>query len=106
MKEYGPRGLALVGPTQRYGYVARGMEAAPEVELNYIDEVRRRFYAELSEMPVPVSEESFRNYGASTTPTLVLLDRHGIVRLYHPGEMSYEELALKVEAVVGKPPSS
>jgi thiol-disulfide isomerase/thioredoxin len=105
IKEYGPRGLALVGPTQRYGYVARGTEATPEAELNYIDDVRRRFYAELAEMPVPVSEETFRNYGASTTPTLVLLDRQGIVRLYHPGEMSYEELAPKVEAVVGKPPS-
>ncbi|HSB15960.1 MAG TPA: redoxin domain-containing protein [Bryobacteraceae bacterium] len=105
IKEYGPRGLALVGPTQRYGYVARGMEVTPEVELNYIDDVRRRFYAELSEMPVPVGEESFRNYGASTTPTLVLLDRHGIVRLYHPGEMSYQELAPKVEAIVGKPSS-
>ena len=42
--------------------------------------------------PAPVSEENFRNYGASTTPTLVLIDRAGIVRLYHPGAMTYEEL--------------
>ena len=38
-----------------------------------------------------MSEENFRRYGASTTPTLVLIDRAGIVRLY-PGAMTYEEL--------------
>jgi len=29
----------------------------------------------------------------------VLLDRAGIVRLYHPGKLSYEELAAKVRAL-------
>jgi len=100
MREYGPKGLALIGPTQRYGYVARGNEAAPAEELKYIDEVRQRFYGDLSAMPVPVSQESFRAYGASTTPTLVLVDRAGVVRLYHPGQMPYEELAPLVEAVL------
>jgi hypothetical protein len=28
-----------------------------------------------------------------------LIDRQGIVRLYHPGRMSYEELAQKVAAI-------
>ena len=31
-------------------------------------------------------------YGASTTPTLVIVDRGGIVRLYHPGVMTLDEL--------------
>jgi len=35
-------------------------------------------------MPVLVSEENFKTYGASSSPTLVLVDRKGIVRLYHP----------------------
>ena len=94
--------LVLLGPTQRYGYVARGEEAPPEKELKYIDEVRRKFYAALASMPVPVSDETFKNYGASTTPTLVLIDRAGIVRLYHPGKMTYDELAPLVAAVVAK----
>jgi hypothetical protein len=47
-------------------------------------------------MSVPVSEETFANYGSSTTPTMVLVDREGVVRLYHPGEMTYAELAPKV----------
>jgi hypothetical protein len=51
-------------------------------------------------MAVPVSEENFKSWGCSTTPTLALIDRGGVVRLYHPGRMSYEELAPKVAAIV------
>jgi thioredoxin-related protein len=88
-----------VGPTQTYGYTVRGQIASRQDELKYIDEVRRKFYGELAGMAVPVSEEAFRLYGASTTPTLVLIDRKGTVRLYHPGELSYAELAPRVSAL-------
>ncbi len=91
-KEYASKGLVVVAPTQRYGYVARGEEAGPAEETKYIDEVRRKFYADLLNVPAPISEDNFKNYGASTTPTLVLIDRQGIVRLYHPGNMTLEEL--------------
>jgi thioredoxin-related protein len=49
---------------------------------------------------VPVSEENFKAYGASTTPTVVLIDRGGIVRLYHPGQMKLDEFEPLVKAVV------
>lgn len=91
-KEYASKGLILVAPTQRYGYVARGEEAPPAQELQYIDEVRHKYYADLLTVPVPISENNMKNYGASTTPTLVLIDRRGIVRLYHPGKMTLEEI--------------
>jgi thiol-disulfide isomerase/thioredoxin len=91
-KEYAAKRLVVVAPTQRYGYVARGEEAAPAEELKYIDEVRHKFYADLLNVPAPISEENFKNYGASTTPTLVLIDRQGIVRMYHPGRMTLEEI--------------
>ena len=91
-KEYAARNLVIVAPTQRYGYTARGEEAGPAEELKYIDLVRHKFYSDLINVPAPVSEENFKNYGASTTPTLVLIDRQGIVRLYHPGAMTLEEL--------------
>jgi len=91
-QEYAGKGLVIVAPTQRYGYVARGEEAGPAEELKYIDEVRKKFYADLLSAPALVSEENFKNYGASTTPTLVILDRRGIVRVYHPGEMTLDEL--------------
>jgi thioredoxin-related protein len=48
-------------------------------------------------MPAPVSEENFRNYGASTTPTLVLIDRNGIVKMFHPGNLSLPELKAQLE---------
>jgi thiol-disulfide isomerase/thioredoxin len=99
-RKFGPRGLVLLGPTQNYGYVAHGEEAAPEQETPYIDLVRRKLYEPLGEMPVPLSEENFKVYGASTVPTLVLIDRQGIVRLYHPDVMPYQELAAAIEKVL------
>ncbi|MGH9793683.1 MAG: TlpA family protein disulfide reductase [Candidatus Acidiferrales bacterium] len=97
-KEYAGAGLVIVGPTQRYGYVAGGVDASPEQELAYIDAVRQKFYSEIN-MTVPVSEENFKAWGSSTSPTLVLIDRAGVVRLYHPGTLSYEELAKAVKEV-------
>lgn len=98
--EYAPKGLVLMGPTQHYGYAARGQDATPEQEFRYIDQVRKQYYSALGNMPVPVSEENFRAYGASTTPTIVLIDRKGIVRLYHPGALPYSELAKRVELIL------
>jgi thiol-disulfide isomerase/thioredoxin len=96
--EYGPKGLVMVAPTQPYGYTARGQNATPEEELKYIEQVRLKSYADLADVTAPVSEENFRSYGASTVPTLVLIDRQGVVRMYHPGQMPYEELAPRVAA--------
>ncbi len=84
--------LAVVAPTQRYGYVANGEEAPPEKETPYIAQVQKERFPWMSELPIPVSEENFRLYGVSSTPTLVLLDAQGIVRLYHPGQMKADEL--------------
>jgi thiol-disulfide isomerase/thioredoxin len=98
--EFGSKGLVLMGPTQRYGYVAGGEDATPEQELKYIDEVRRKYYLDLIDMPAPVSESNLKIYGASTTPTIVLIDRRGIVRLYHPGRMTLEELEKALRAIV------
>lgn len=84
--------LVIIGPTQPYGYVAGGEEAPRAKELDYINVVREKSYASIPGLTVPVSEENFKNWGASTTPTLAVIDGQGIVRLYRPGRMSYEEL--------------
>jgi thiol-disulfide isomerase/thioredoxin len=99
---YGPKGLVLVGPTRLYGYVAGGEEAAPAAEKQYIDEVRRQHYAALADMPVPVSAANFLTYGASTTPTLILIDRAGMVRFYHPGAVSEQELSARIQALLAQ----
>ena len=99
-REYAPKGLVLLGPTQRYGYAVGGEPASPRAELQYIDSVRRQYYSDLSQMPVPVSKLNFDRYGASTTPTLVLINRRGMVAMYHPGVLSYDELRAEIEKVM------
>jgi hypothetical protein len=99
-REFGPKGLVFIGPTQKYGYVAGGEDAPANVELRYIEEIRKQYYSGVVEGPAVVNEENFRTYGVSTTPTLALLDRHGIVRLYHPGGMTYQELRSAIETVL------
>jgi len=91
-QEFGPQGLVVIGPTQLYGYAAQGTDAGPDQERAYIESVRTRYYASLQDMPVPLSKQNFNAYGASTTPTLVVLNRAGQVAMYHPGALSYDEL--------------
>jgi thiol-disulfide isomerase/thioredoxin len=100
--EFSSKGLKVVGPTQLYGYTAQVDHATPADELAYIDAVRHRFYGGLLDMPVPISKYNFDVYGASTTPTLVLVDRSGKVAMYHPGAMPYEELRAEIEKVVAQ----
>ena len=100
-REFQAKGLTVIMPTQRYGYAAGGADTTPAAELKYIDQVRRQFYLDLVDAPTPVSEETFKQYGSSTSPTLVLVDAAGLVRLYHPGRMSYEELLPEIRKLVG-----
>ncbi len=39
-------------------------------------------------------------YGVSTTPTCVLIDKKGIVRLYHPGRLAESELQQRTEKML------
>jgi thiol-disulfide isomerase/thioredoxin len=91
--------LAIIGPSRLYGYVAGGEDAPPAEEMKYIDEVRKRHYSTLLDMPVPLDLETSLNYGSSTTPTLVIIDRAGIVRVYHPGVMTEAELRTALDKV-------
>jgi thiol-disulfide isomerase/thioredoxin len=100
--EFGQRGLLVVAPTQLYGYAAGGEDASPKDELPYIERVWQHFYPGLQSVPVPVSKTNFDVYGASTTPTLVLLDREGRVAFYHPGSLPYQELRSAVDGVVSR----
>jgi thiol-disulfide isomerase/thioredoxin len=96
---YKDKGLTIVAPTQRYGYVARRAPADARTEMAYIGQVAKDSYRSV-EWTIPVNAESFANWGASTTPTVVLVDRQGIVRLYHPGQMEKDELEPLVRSLV------
>jgi len=101
-QEFSPQGLIVIGPTQFYGYAAYGNEATPEAERAYIESVRQRYYSSLLDMPVPLSKQDFNIYGASTTPTLVVLNRAGQVAMYHPGAMSYDDLHAAIEKTIAR----
>jgi thiol-disulfide isomerase/thioredoxin len=92
LAQYRSQGLSIIAPTQRYGYVAGGKPASPDEELKYIVEMRDTVYSFLKDMPVPMSVANHDRYGVSTTPTIVIVDRQGAVRLYHPGQMTEAEL--------------
>jgi thiol-disulfide isomerase/thioredoxin len=101
-QEFAPAGLVVIGPTQLYGYAAQGADASPAQERAYIESVRQRYYASLQDMPVPLSKQNFDAYGASTTPTLVVLNRAGQVAMYHPGALSYDELRSALQKAVAR----
>ncbi|HYP08518.1 MAG TPA: redoxin domain-containing protein [Bryobacteraceae bacterium] len=92
MKEFAPKGLTVIAPTQLYNEVAN--------ERQHIAGVLAQNYPDLKSVAVPLSSETFYKYGVSSTPTLVLIDRSSIVRLYRPGRMTYEELAPLIAGIL------
>jgi thiol-disulfide isomerase/thioredoxin len=99
-EEYHDLGLVIVGPTQFYGFVSRGQTATPEEELVYLNGDYTAQFPIPSWMGVPISSNNFLNFGVSTTPTLVLVDRDGIVQRYNPGDLSQEELVVLIEPLL------
>jgi thiol-disulfide isomerase/thioredoxin len=98
--EFEPKGLVVVAPTQYYGYTATQENVPPAVEKQVIQQVFQQYYAVIPKAIVTVDASNFDRFGASTTPTIVLSDRHGIVRLYHPGYMDEASLREAVENVM------
>jgi len=95
--------LAMIGITRRYGYTAAHDDVSPAEELQYIGQIHQQFYGALGATPVAVSAKTFTEYGASTTPTVVLIGRSGVVRMYHPGALEYDELASALSAAMHEP---
>lgn len=100
MQRYGPRGLQMMAPTRYYGYVEGGEEAKPAQEKPYIAKIRDQYYGPLKSAPVPLSNTIFEAYGCSSTPTIALVDKQGIVRWYHPGNATEAELAQRIEVLL------
>jgi thiol-disulfide isomerase/thioredoxin len=101
-KTFAAQKLAVIGPTRLYGYAKGGDDATPEQEKSYIEQVRGQFYGALADMPAPFGAGNFVAYGASSTPTLVLIDRAGIVRWYHPGSATQAELTSHIREMLAK----
>lgn len=94
--------LLVVAPTKRYGFTADKEKATAEEEDAVIEKVWRESYAGLAGAPRPVSEAVMTRYGVSSTPTIVLIDREGVVRTYAPYRLSEKALTARVEEVLRK----
>jgi thiol-disulfide isomerase/thioredoxin len=92
--------LAIIAPTRRNGTVGDNEHATPEQEDSEIERVWKLSYAGLEDIPHPVDLVTQLAYGVSSTPTLVLLDRFGIVRLYCPFRMSETALATRIKPIL------
>jgi len=101
-----PRGLVVIAPTARYGYTPRNENAPPAEEKAFIEQVFSRFYSAIPQVSVPLDNSNFERFGASTTPTLVLTDRRGIVRLYHPGYMDEAALESAIDHLLTPAPQT
>ena len=99
-EKYASRGLAIIGPTQLYGYIGSRTNVPPADEIAYIEGPWMSEYPMPEWLPKPLSQKNFVEFGVSTTPTLVIADREGVVRLYHPGMMSLEELEAAIRPLL------
>jgi thiol-disulfide isomerase/thioredoxin len=104
LRKYGPQGLTLVAPTRLYGTGAEGKPATPSEEKVQLAKIWGESYSGLDGVAVPIDTETMVRYGASATPTLVLVDRKGLVRLYTPTRMSEAELSRRIEEVLAETP--
>ena len=100
LEKYKATGLTLVAPTKFYGYVARREPAGQDEELAYLTGMRDSVYPWMKTTPVPISDQIFAQYGVSTTPTLVLIDRASNVSKYNPGRLTAEQLEPLIQAII------
>jgi thiol-disulfide isomerase/thioredoxin len=103
--EFEPKGLVVVAPTRHYGYTAEEDNVPPAKETQDIQRVFDKYYAGIPRAEVPLDSSNFERFGASTTPTIVVVDRHRIVRLYHPGVMDEASLRAVIEPLLAAQPN-
>lgn len=101
---YASKGLAVVAATRLYGPGEDGKPATPAEEKALVEKTWRESYPGLENVPVVVDTETMVSYGASATPTYVLIDRKGVVRLYAPTRLAESELARRIEEVLAEQP--
>jgi thiol-disulfide isomerase/thioredoxin len=102
LEKYRARGLAVIAPTRLFGTGAENKPASPDEEKAHVAKVWRESYAMLDGVLAPIDTETMVRWGVSSNPTLALVDRKGLVRLYTPTRMSEEELSRRVEELLAE----
>jgi thiol-disulfide isomerase/thioredoxin len=95
VEKYSSRGVAFVAPTRYYREAAERTEEKGRIEKAWAET-----YGLTDRVAVPISDSAMLRYGVSATPTFVLLDRGGTVRLYSPTRMSEERLSAEIEKLL------
>jgi len=102
-QKYKSTDLALITATRMYGTVD-DKPATPAEETAQVEKVWKELYAGLDGVPAVIDTEGVVRYGVSATPTFVLVDRKGIVRLYTPTRLSEAELTRRIDEVLAEAP--
>ncbi|MEA2326174.1 MAG: hypothetical protein QOE68_1133 [Thermoanaerobaculia bacterium] len=102
-QKYKTRGVTLITATRLYGSLD-DKPATPADETSKIEAVWKDLYAGLDGVPAIIDTETMVRYGVSATPTFVLVDRKGIVRLYAPTRLSEAELSRRIDEVLAEAP--
>ena len=92
---YASRGLQIVALTRYYED-----DSLRTAEKARIDSVWSAVYPGVGRVPVVISTASVEEYGGSSTPTFIALDRNGIVRRYTPTRLNIEELERTIEPLL------
>jgi thiol-disulfide isomerase/thioredoxin len=100
-QKYKNSGLAMITATRLYD--AKDEKSA-DAEKAEIAKAWNELYAGLEGVPAIIDTETMVRYGVSATPTFVLLDRKGIVRLYAPTRLSEAELSRRIDEVLAEAP--
>jgi len=98
-EKYASRGLVLIAPTRYYGGAAQP-PVPPADEKQQIERTWAEQFPGLGGVPVPIDTETMVRYGASATPTFVLVDRKGIVQMYSPTRIPQSELERQIERLL------
>ncbi|MGJ5818752.1 TlpA family protein disulfide reductase [Paludibaculum fermentans] len=93
VERYAPRGVHFAAPTRFY-------TADRPAEKKRVEEIWKTVYGPLPSVAMPFSDEAMLRYGASATPTFVLIDAKGLVRLYSPTRMTEERLAREIDKLL------
>ncbi|HEX5856439.1 MAG TPA: TlpA disulfide reductase family protein, partial [Thermoanaerobaculia bacterium] len=99
--KYAPR-VAFLAPTRLYGRAGDVKDPTPEAESAFIEKSWAETYPGLAAVPRPIDTETMIRYGVSATPTWVLLDAQGIVRLYAPTRLTEAELSRQIESLFAR----
>ncbi len=97
--KYAPE-VAFLAPTRLYGRAGDVKDPTPEAESAFIEKFWAETYPGLAAVPRPVDTETMIRYGVSATPTWVLVDGRGAVRLYAPTRLTEAELSRQIESLL------